>query len=239
MGKPAYRGIALALALMFCKESNKKTRQGMSVYGNVSTGRKAVRLGSIPSAANKRPGRPRERDDPKASKVVAAFNETSPSGLSDFESDRDDADLRRVPNSTLAIWRNPASQVDVVRCAYAVRDFVKRSGFLKMGKKTENKLAIDLRKADPSIGVWEAPGIQEALPKGTRVTVLEVMRAIVQEAGPSFEVAFDRVLGKHLAAKPFERKYLEASFTEEYRWMVSKEFISDVFAIGREEEGDD
>eukprot|EP00954_Amorphochlora_amoebiformis_P027862 1388427-Amorphochlora_amoeboformis.AAC.3 len=54
MGKPAYRGIALALALMFCKESNKKTRQGMSVYGNVSTGRKAVRLGSIPSGINRR-----------------------------------------------------------------------------------------------------------------------------------------------------------------------------------------
>mmetsp|Transcript_23919 Transcript_23919/g.38447 ORF Transcript_23919/g.38447 Transcript_23919/m.38447 type:complete len:271 (+) Transcript_23919:115-927(+) len=146
-----------------------------------------------------------------------------------FESDCDDVELRRIPGATSSDtrnWRNPHDQLDMLRCAAPVIDFLRKAGYKKAGAKTEARFIGEVRGCTNVSGYWDAAGLRETLPQGTRVTMLEVMRAVQNKTSLSFQQAYESVVGKHLvAAKAIERDYLLSMFQHEYSWFKTRAFI--------------
>uniref|UniRef100_A0A7S2TR51 Uncharacterized protein n=1 Tax=Lotharella oceanica TaxID=641309 RepID=A0A7S2TR51_9EUKA len=163
-----------------------------------------------------------ESDGSTISEGVAALEE--------LDSDRDEPELRRLPSvSKVQNFRNPVIQLDVQRCATPVVDFIRRTGFRKAGKKTESKICSEIRGSTKSPGVWRTQREKKNLPKNLRLTMLEVARAMASKMSTSkytFEQAFDRTLGKHLAAKSIEVAYLLRAFEDEQRWFSKKCFVN-------------
>jgi len=150
--------------------------------------------------------------------------------MDELDSDRDEPELRRMPSvSKLENFRNPILQLDVQRCATPVVDFIRRTGFRKAGKRTESRICSEVRGSTKSSGVWHTETEKKCLPKSLRLTMLEVARAMASKMSSSkcnFEQAFDRTLGKHLAAKTIEVAYLLRAFEAEQRWFSKKCFVS-------------
>eukprot|EP00465_Bigelowiella_longifila_P004864 CAMPEP_0185264560 /NCGR_PEP_ID=MMETSP1359-20130426/23881_1 /TAXON_ID=552665 /ORGANISM="Bigelowiella longifila, Strain CCMP242" /LENGTH=176 /DNA_ID=CAMNT_0027853243 /DNA_START=311 /DNA_END=841 /DNA_ORIENTATION=+ len=170
-------------------------------------------------------GSTRQADTKSASNVSMSLLD-----FDGFESDCDDVDLRRIPGSkssdAVGNWRNPHDQLDMLRCATPVIDFLRKTGYKKAGPKTEARFIGEIRGCANVSGYWDAAGLREELPQGTRVTMLEVMRAVQNKTSSGFQQAYESVVGKHLvAAKAIERDYLWTMFQHEHSWFKARAFI--------------
>jgi len=176
------------------------------------------------SGINSRTNGRRQSEEKEGSEEGGGDQGTLVGDMEGFDSDVDDPGLRRLtkPND---LRRNPNSQLDVFRCATPAIDFIRRTGYIKAGKATEERISREMRP-NGSLGYWEAGGLREELPASTRVTMLEVARMVEDTSQGDLEGGYEGFINKHLVAmKPRERAVMKQALKDEHQWFKQNFFV--------------